>query len=97
MSEQQEENKAAVVQSHLTVVLGINEPTSDELSRLWTAAIECEGIGGSSMETLYELYEARIKKFTWVGKRECDLRVALDRYLEHRGYKYPITTEIQYA
>lgn len=72
------------------------EPTAEELNRLWTAAIECEGIGGSSMETLYELYEARMQKFTWVGP-ECSLRVAIDRYLEHRGYKHPITTEIPYA
>ena len=68
------------------------EPTYEELNRLWTAAIECEGIGGSSMETLAALYEARMKKFSWVGKEECRLRFALDAYLEHRGYKHPVTT-----
>lgn len=73
------------------------EPTYDELNRLWTAAIECEGIGGASMETLRALYDARMKKFSWVGKEECNLRFALDGYLEHRGYKHPITTEIPYA
>lgn len=62
------------------------EPTYDELDRLWTAAIECEGIGGSSMETLHALYEARMRKFSWKGKDECNLRFSLNRYLKHRGY-----------
>lgn len=68
-----------------------NEPTADELNSLWIAAIECAGIGGSSMETLHALYEARMKKFSWVGENECNLRLALDAYLEYRGYKNPIS------
>lgn len=69
------------------------EPTADDLNRLWTIAIECEGIAGAGLGALYELYEARIKKFCWVGKRERDLMFAIDKYLAHRGYKFSITTE----
>ena len=68
---------------------------STDLNRLWTIAIECEHIGGSSMESLQNLYEARMNKFMWVGKNEHDLRFAIDAYLVHRGYKEPITTEVE--
>lgn len=71
------------------------EPTADELNSLWTAAIECEGIGGSSMETLHALYDARVKKFSWVGTYEIGLMFSLDNYLEYRGYKKQITTAIE--
>ena len=63
----------------------MNEPTADELNGLWTSAIECEGIGGASAQTMQELIAARKKKFTWLGERECNLRIALDRYIEHRN------------
>lgn len=63
----------------------MSEPTHDDLSKLWDAAFECER-SGSSRETLHQLYEARMKKFTWVGIVENDFRIALDLYLEHRGY-----------
>lgn len=62
----------------------MDEPTRDDLDALWTTAIECEGIPGAASESLYELYNARMKKFTWVGD-EVKLMLALDGYLEHRG------------
>jgi hypothetical protein len=75
----------------------MNQPIYEDLQSLLTAAIECEGIGGSSMETLHALYEGRMKKSTWVGKEEIELRFALDSYLQYRGYKHPISTEITFA
>jgi hypothetical protein len=71
------------------------QPSYEQLNRLWTSAIECEGIGGASMDTLHKLYEARMEKFTWVGQDECNLRIALDKYLAHRGYKQLIAAEIE--
>ena len=69
----------------------------NELTRLWTAAIACEENSSTSTETLHQLYEARMKKFTWVGSDEHHLRHSLDLYLENRGYSSPITTEIRQA
>ena len=61
------------------------EPTYEELNGLWAAAIECEGIDGLATETLLALYDARMRKFSWRGKDECNMRFSLNRYLEHRG------------
>ena len=62
------------------------EPTFDDINGLWKAAIACEEVVGASRATLANLYEARMKKFGWVGKEEGELRFAVDRYLEHWGY-----------
>ncbi len=80
----QDSNEAAIGAVASTAGLG-SEPTYDELNRLWTAAIECEGIGGASAQARQELIAARQKKFTWIGGRECNLRIAIDRYIEHRN------------
>ena len=63
------------------------EPSIDELNKLWTAAIECSDCIGASSQLLRDLYDARMKKHSWVGPKENQLRFALDSYLYANGYR----------
>ena len=63
------------------------EPSIDELNKLWTAAIECSDCIGASSQLLRDLYDERMKKHSFVGKKECELRFALDAYLYDNGYR----------
>jgi hypothetical protein len=62
----------------------MKEPTRDELSRLWTIALEAEGVGGAQSETLHNLLVERRKKTTWVGD-EVQFMFSLDEYLKYCG------------
>ncbi len=62
-----------------------NEPSYDDLVRAWGAAVDCEGMGGSRMETRLELVRLRNLKTTWYGKAENDLRFSIDAYLRDKA------------
>lgn len=57
------------------------QPSHDDLHRAWSAAIECEGLGGARSETLQTLIRLRDRKTTWFGSEENNLRVSLDNYI----------------
>lgn len=59
------------------------QPSNSELEQAWTAAIECEGLGGIHSNLLLDLRELRNKRTTWSGKDENNLRYSLDNYLRH--------------
>jgi len=64
-------------------MLQVNEPTLEQLSLAWTYTLQSEGIAGAHSDDLIKLKAMRDSKFTWFGKRENDLRIALDKYLSY--------------
>lgn len=60
------------------------EPSADDISRAWSAAIECKGFPGSQSETLATLIRLRNRKHTWDGN-EVKLMFAIDRYIKDTG------------
>jgi hypothetical protein len=60
------------------------EPSIEELHVAWTDAIASEEIPGAASETLLILKELRNRKYTWFGKRECELRIVLNKYISYR-------------
>lgn len=55
------------------------------LERAFSAAIQCEGIGGSNLETFMELEKARKDCTTFFGTYENNLRGQVDCYIEFRS------------
>lgn len=57
------------------------EPTAEEVEKAWDICIQMDCECG----TFYDLVEIRNKKFSWFGKRENDLRIAIDKYISNFG------------
>jgi len=57
------------------------EPTAEQVEREWDICIQMDGECG----TFYNLVDIRQKKFTWLGKKENDLRIAIDKYIANFG------------
>lgn len=54
------------------------------LERAYSAAVQCQGIGGSNLETFMELEKARESCTTYLGTYENNLRSQVDNYIEYR-------------
>lgn len=63
--------------------MATNQPTINDLNEAWTAAIECEDIGGAFGMNLLALRDIRNARVTWDGEYEESLRDAVDRYLAY--------------
>lgn len=73
--------------------LNDEQPTTDELSQAWTAAIECENIPGARAESRMKLIELRNRKTTWVGKYGLSQSAAIWRWNQRAGEIMPRTSE----
>jgi len=64
-----------------------NQPTIDELSQLWTHALEAFGTPGAAGETKLAFYTVYMKKTTWIGRQELEFMFAAEAYFRHTGMK----------